>query len=364
MMMQETCSLANGDDTDETVVASLLRWGSDTRTAQLFKDHGLAADGGARGVARLSELLEPSPERRAALVRRARDEAGRARRAAASAGISTVAAGQAAYPDRLLAIPDPPIVLWTMGRAEVLGAASVALVGSRRATPAGLAVARTLARDLARAGVLVVSGMAHGIDAAAHEGALEAGGGTVAVLGCGVNVVYPRQHRDLAARIRSSGCIVSELPPGTLPLPRHFPLRNRIISGLSLAVVVVEAAERSGSLITARMALEQGRDVLAVPGGVVSGCHRGCHALIKDGAGLVETADDVLAAVGLVPDRPAPPQPAHGVAAVMPRGEALGLDDIVGRISMPVNELLAELGELELAGRVARMPGGAFVRLD
>jgi len=228
-----------------------------------------------------------------------------------------------------------------------------------------MATARRLARDLLRAGIVVVSGLARGIDAAAHEGALDEGGGTIAVLGCGVDVVYPRQHDRLTHQVRQQGCLVSELPPGTLPLPRHFPLRNRIISGLSLAVVVVEAAERSGSLITARMALEQGRDVLAVPGSVVSGCHRGCHALIKDGAGLVETAADVLAALGMDSRAPVPDVAVRGgVAGEMTPGAPIGLDDLAGRVGRSAPEVLAELGLLEVEGVVARVSGGLFVRLD
>jgi DNA processing protein len=241
----------------------------------------------------------------------------------------------------------------------------VAVVGSRRPSAASLLLARRLGRDLARAGLVVVSGLALGIDAAAHEGALEGEGQTVAVLGAGADVVYPRRNGELRARIVRTGCLVSELPPGTPPLARHFPLRNRIISGLSLAVVVVEAAERSGSLITARMALEQGRDVLAVPGSVVSGCHQGCHALIKDGAGLVETASDVLEALGWTTPRvPGASRPVAGLLGSMRPGVSMSLDDIAAEAGRPAGELLAELGTLEVAGRVARIGGGLFVRLD
>jgi DNA processing protein len=349
-------------DQHELVAASLLRAGSDTRAARLFKE--LSVPSGQKALATLAGALEADPGRRTAAVTDARAAAGRALDAANAGGMLVLAAGREGYPPLLSTIPDPPIVLWLAGRAHVLDLPSVALVGSRHASPNGLAIARMLARDLTRAGVVVVSGLAQGVDSAAHEGALEAGGPTIAVLGCGPDVVYPRQNRTLAARIRDVGCLLSEFPPGTPPLPRHFPLRNRIISGLSLAVVVIEAAERSGSLITARLALEQGRDVLAVPGGVVSGCHRGCHALIKDGAGLVESAEDVLAEIGWSPKQSGRAEPRHGIAAVMPRGEPIAVDALALRIAKPVNELLAELSELELAGRVARMPGGVFVRLD
>src|SRR5688500_5108427 len=180
------------------------------------------------------------------------------------------------------------------GDVDALRAPSVAIVGSRAASPYALEVARRLGADLARRNVTVVSGMARGVDSAAHRGALEGDGATVAVFGCGVDVIYPSEHRRLAERIIERGALVSEFPPGTPPLKYNFPQRNRIISGLSLAVVIVEAAEGSGSLITADFALEQGRTVLAVPGNVLGGRNFGAHALLRDGAKLVECADDIL----------------------------------------------------------------------
>ena len=352
-------------DVESAVAASLLRWGGDTRAARAYRALWMSAPASPPGLRQLSLALEPQPDRRAVAERAAAALATQALARATAAGITPMAFGDAAYPARLVPLVDPPIVLWGLGDPAVLAAPAVALVGSRRATPGGLAMARRLAGDLAKNGLVIISGLARGIDAAAHEGALDAGGLTVAVLGCGVDVVYPRQHEALVRRIGQAGCLVSELPPGTPPLPRHFPLRNRIISGLSLAVVVVEAAERSGSLITARMALEQGRDVLAVPGPVVSGCHRGCHALIKDGAGLVEHADDVLAALG----RPGTPVTAardgrSGLPAHMPPGEPLSVDVLAERAGLASHAALAELGLLELDGTVARTTGGLFVRLD
>jgi DNA processing protein len=346
------------------VVASLLRWGADTKAARLFKEMS-AAGGAAPSVRQLSLALEARPDRRVMAEQAAAAQAQSALERAGCCDAVRLIYGQAGYPARLAEIVDPPIVLWATGACAVLDGPSVAIVGSRHASPAGLATARRLGRDLARAGLTVVSGLARGIDAAAHEGALDGGGSTVAVLGCGVDVVYPRQHGLLAGEIRKGGCLVSELPPATPPLPRHFPLRNRVISGLSLAVVVVEAAERSGSLITARMALEQGRDVLAVPGSVVSGCHRGCHALIKDGAGLVETADDVLAALGWR-GQAGRPQAAvgEGLAGHMVAGEPVSLDDLTARVRRPAADVLADLGLLEVQGVVQRMAGGLFVRLD
>jgi DNA processing protein len=347
------------------VVASLLRYGSDAQGPRLFKELRRSMPDGPPPVRQLSLALETRTDRRVAAERRAEAQARAALARARACHAVPVVTGGPGYPARLAEIVDPPMVLWAAGQLPLLSLPSVAIVGSRHATPSGTATARRLARDLARAGILVVSGLARGIDAAAHEGALDEGGSTIAVLGCGVDVVYPRQHDRLTHQVRQQGCLVSELPPGTLPLPRHFPLRNRIISGLSLAVVVVEAAERSGSLITARMALEQGRDVLAVPGPVVSGCHRGCHALIKDGAGLVETAADVLAALGRDCSAAAPrPAVRAGLAGQMTPGAPMGLDALAGRVGRPASEVLAELGLLEVEGVVERMSGGLFVRLD
>jgi DNA processing protein len=222
-----------------------------------------------------------------------------------------------------------------------------------------------------RAGYTVASGLARGIDAAAHEGALDGGGATVAVLGSGLDCIYPRDHLDLSRRIvEAGGALLSEYPPGTGPVARHFPLRNRIISGLCCAVVVVEASKGSGSLITARLALEQGREVLAVPGSVLSGKYEGCHALIKDGAALVETVEDVLDQIG-GGRRAATVRPLDTnlselseLEAGMAPGEAYSLDDLAARTRLATDQLLAEVGRLELAGRLLRVPGGGFVRLD
>ncbi len=211
-----------------------------------------------------------------------------------STNISAISRGDVRFPTALEAIHDPPETLWITGDVDALRAPSVAIVGSRAASPYALEVARRLGADLARRNVTVVSGMARGVDSAAHRGALEGGGVTIAVFGCGVDVIYPPEHRGLAARILERGALVSEFPPGTPPLRSYFPQRNRIISGLSLAVVIVEAAEGSGSLITADFALDQGRTVLAVPGNVLGGRNYGAHALLRDGAKLVECADDIL----------------------------------------------------------------------
>ncbi len=284
-------------------------------------------------------------------------------------GLRVVAFGEPAYPRLLAEIPDPPPVLWIRGLPDVLALPAVAVVGSRAAGAEGLRAARALGEDLASAGVVVVSGLARGVDAAAHEGAL-ASGRTVAVLGCGVDVVYPAEHDALAARVAETGASVAEFPPGTSPRAHHFPLRNRIISGLSLATVVVEAAERSGALITARTALDQGREVMAMPGLVAGGRNRGAHLLIRDGALLVESAADVLEALRLLPRadppaaaRPAVTAPDDEVLRVLTPGVAEEIDALARRLPWPVPALLARLSALELDGWIERLPGGRILRV-
>ena len=332
---------------------------------------------------------------------------------------AVVPLGDPRYPAPLLQITDPPLLLHLEGQVARLGAAGVAIVGWRRATPPGLATARELAAGLAAAGLAVVSGLARGIDAAAHAGALDHAAGTIAVVGTGLDLVYPRAHAALAERVRHGGLLVSEHALGTPPLPDHFPRRNRLIAGLSRATVVVEAALRSGSLITARLALESGRDVLAVPGSIHSPQSCGCHALLKQGAGLVEGPQDVLDALGWVPVAPptapplppsagppsfpcagppsfpfagssslpsagtssfpspdassfpsaAPPcRPLAAPRAASPLLDALGfapvgLDALLASTGWDAPALNAGLLELELAGQVARLPGQRFQRL-
>ena len=294
--------------------------------------------------------------------------------AAVSISISSVSPADACFPTALAAIHDPPHTLWVKGDLDVLRSASVAIVGSRAASPYALEVARQLGADLARRRVTVVSGLARGVDSAAHRGALEGGGRTIAVFGCGVDVVYPPEHRELAERIAQHGALVSEFPPGMPPLKHNFPQRNRLISGLSLAVVVVEAAEGSGSLITADFALEQGRAVLAVPGNVLGGRNYGAHALLRDGAKLVECADDILEELppgmrdlGLgireaKESRKANPASQDPVLRSMDDGDAYDLDEIAERSGVDRMKLLPRLLELELAGAVRRVDGGRFVR--
>jgi DNA processing protein len=303
-----------------------------------------------------------------------RAAASRALARAASSGLSRILWSEPLYPPCLAAIIDPPPALWVRGDAAALERPAVAIVGSRAGSPYALAVAEKLAGELAERGVAIVSGLARGVDSAAHRGALSANGVTVAVLGCGADIVYPAEHRALAREITASGAVLSELVPGTVPLPMFFPQRNRIISGVSRAVVIVEAGEKSGSLITARCALDQGRDVLAVPGNVLTGRNRGGHALIRDGAKIVETADDILEELGLPFAAPAGEAPicAEGEPACagdavlmsLPPGEACDLDGLAARTGLPAARLLPRLLELELQGFVRRAGGGRFVRFD
>ena len=290
---------------------------------------------------------------------------------AADRHLTPIAWSDSSYPPALAAIIDPPPVLWVRGRVDALARPAVAIVGSRAGSPYALAVAERLAADLSARGLAIVSGLARGVDSAAHRGALAERGVTLGVLGSGADIVYPREHTALAAEMAASGALVSELAPGTPPKPFFFPRRNRIISGLSRAVVVIEAGEKSGSLITARMALEQGREVLAVPGNVLTGRNRGAHALLRDGAKIVETADDIFEELGPVNPGPAsnvgaaPGGPSGDpVLASLPAGEACDLDVIAERSGLSTARLLPRLFELEMRGLVRRAGGGRFMRFD
>ena len=299
--------------------------------------------------------------------------------------------GDARYPQPLLHCGDPPLMLFLEGRVELLQLPSVAVVGSRQATPQGLAHARQFASVLSHAGVTVVSGLATGIDGAAHEGALAGAGSTLAVIGTGPDIVYPRRHGGLWRRIAQDGLVVSEHAPGTPALAHHFPHRNRIIAGLTRGTLVVEATLKSGSLITARLAMEGGREVFAVPGSIQSAQSRGCHELIRQGAQLVESAQEILESLGLPaspitstaaaasaavavvsdePDEPDEPDALDALDARTPHGRLLramghdpvNLDTLVGRTGDAASVLGARLLELELQGLVARLPGGWFQR--
>ena len=270
---------------------------------------------------------------------------------------------ESALPEQLAAIPDPPNRLYVRGATEVLAAPAVAIVGSRRATRGGRDFAHALGRELASGGLVVVSGLAYGIDAAAHRGAL-ASGRTIAVLGSGLDRVYPRAHERLARDIvAADGAVVTEYAPDAGPRKHRFPERNRLISGLALGVVIVEATTRSGSLITARMAAEQGREVMAVPGPVTSPLAGGCHRLLKSGAALIENADDVLYAIGFervdtATASPAPPPEELKVLLEFVGAETTTLDRIVGATGLSPEAASEALVQLELLGFVAAHRGG------
>jgi DNA processing protein len=286
---------------------------------------------------------------------------------AAQPGSRILTLGDAAYPPQLLETPDPPTVLYVRGRVELLSRPCVAVVGSRNCTPQGAVNAEAFARVLSEAGLTVVSGLALGIDAAAHRGALRGEGSTVAVIGTGPDRIYPARNRDLAHDVAGQGALVSEFPVGTPALAANFPRRNRVISGLARAVLVVEAAERSGSLITARLAADQGRDVFAIPGSIHSPLSKGCHRLIKQGAKLVDDARDVLDELGMLPPTGAG-APVGSAGASDPLLEQMGFDPcdvdaLAERSGSAPEEVVAALLRLELDGWVASLPGGRYQRL-
>ena len=313
---------------------------------------------------------------------------------ASEAGNRVLTLADADYPRQLFDIADPPVLLYVKGEPALLSRPGIALVGARSATAAGEANAEAFARTLAQQGLVVVSGLALGIDAAAHRGALAAGStgaGTVAVIGTGIDRIYPARNAALAREIAAAGAVVSEFPLGTPPLQHNFPRRNRLIAGLAEGVLVVEAALGSGSLITARLATETGREVFAIPGSIHSPLSRGCHRLIRDGAKLVETAEDVVEELrgrlgwpapvaasvkdrrsrGAVPAVPAAPPRQAALALDGERTrvlEAIGhdpvdLDTIAARCGLTVDALYAILLPLELEGRLAKLPGGRFQRI-
>ncbi|NDW00297.1 DNA-processing protein DprA [Salipiger sp. PrR002] len=342
---------------------------------RLMAEHGSAAD----GLAALPEVAAAAgvsdyricPEGVAAA-----EMAGGAR-----AGASLLFRGEAHYPAHLAELDDAPPFVWVLGRPELLSRPAVAIVGARNASSLGARMARLLARDLSAAGWVVVSGLARGIDAEAHGAALE--DGTAAVMAGGVDVIYPQENTRLAGAIRGRGALLSEQPPGVQPQARHFPTRNRIVSGMARGVVVVEAAVKSGSLITARCALDQGREVMAVPGHPLDGRAGGCNLLLRDGARLVRRAEDVLEALA-VPCAAPHPAPNGALPTIPPapperysRAETRALHqrilDRLGPVPVPEDQVIRDLGgavgqiapaltDLELEGRLERRPGGLLCR--
>ena len=305
-----------------------------------------------------------------------RDAVARALAWAAAPGHFIVTLADGAYPRALLEIPDPPSLLYAAGRLELLQRPSLAIVGSRNATAQGESNAESFAKAFSDAGLTIVSGLAMGIDAAAHCGGLAGPGSTIAVLGTGIDVTYPRRNAQLAAQIAGRGLLVSEFPLGTAPAAHNFPKRNRLISGLARGCLVVEAASASGSLITARTAADQGREVFAIPGSIHSPLSRGCHALIKSGAKLVESAEDVLdelsgfrrsgyASTTADATQRDSEQPAAGSGLLAHMGhDPVDIDALCTRAGMTAKQVSSELLRLELDGRVAALPGGLYQRLE
>ena len=319
----------------------------------------------------LTERLRNADPMLLELARRFQDRARVVRERARANGLGVLSWNDPCFPSPLLAISDAPPVLWYRGTLEAFLRPAVAIVGSRSASAVALAMAEKLGADIAARGIAVVSGLARGVDSAAHRGALRTGS-TIAVLGSGIDCIYPREHAGLACDIAESGLLISEFPPGTAPLKFHFPMRNRLISGLSRAVVIVEASEQSGSLITAGCALEQGREVMAVPGNPLNGRNRGAHALIRDGAKIVESADDIVEELS---GPTAPPRASSNAASdrtamtsgdwllrLMRVGEPYDLESLAAAAGVDGIRLLPRLLDLELYGYVERVAGGRFMR--
>jgi len=361
-----------------------------TRSSGLTGDHVRALTAQAGGD--LERLCEPEVIARVDLPQTARAFLERPDEAALEAdlrwlresGAQVVLWGEKNYPPQLATTRGAPAALYVCGDVAVLKAPQLAMVGARRASPPGRAIARELAGALTRAGLTITSGLAIGIDAASHEGALAVGGRTVAVLGSGLDHVYPPGNAPLAERIRAAGALVSEFPPRTQPQPQNFPRRNRIISGLALGTLVVEAAHRSGSLITAQRALDQGREVFAVPGSIRSTLSQGCHHLIREGAHLVEGAADVLEQLrfykqfqlvtssgggggegsGSTPDGGAPLDKAYEMLLDALGFEPATIDTLMARSGLSGESIASMLLILELEGRIAPYPGGLYGRLS
>lgn len=281
-------------------------------------------------------------------------------------GNHVVTLADTTYPQSLLNIPVPPILLYVKGRLELLNSVSFAVIGSRNATPQGLRNAESFSTSLGNSGLCIVSGLAHGIDAAAHCGGLTSSSSTIAVIGTGLDRVYPAANRELAYQIADSGCIISEFPLGTPPLASNFPRRNRLISGLSLGCLVVEASIKSGSLITARLATEQGREVFAIPGSIHSPQSKGCHSLIKQGAKLVESVADIFEDLPGSWSASKPAALSHSVDSPILdflSDVPMDIESLSFLSGLTVSELSAMLLSLELSGQVSCLPGGLYQRL-
>lgn len=352
------------DHRDHLIALSLLPFLNPNRTRLLREYFEPVTEACNAASTVLQSLLSVTPEQ-AGLVKAPLTL--ESRRVVDSVRTSVVTEVDSDYPALLKEIIDPPLVLHYRGDLALAARPCIAIVGSRRASPYGVNAATALARDLVAAGAVIVSGLARGVDAAAHESALDCGGTTIAVLGTGIDIVYPRSNARLFRRIEERGLVLSEFAPGTPPLPDHFPVRNRIISGLSSGTVIVEATGRSGSLITARMAAEQGREVFAVPGSIFAAGTEGTHRLIQYGAKLVHDANDVVEELPSLARVAAaqceePEERLRDVLAALSREEATHVDAVAARLSRAPNAVSESLLQLELGGWIRALPGGRYVR--
>ncbi|HYM62655.1 MAG TPA: DNA-processing protein DprA [Thermoanaerobaculia bacterium] len=351
---------------DLMIALSLLPFLSSIR-ARLLRDHFDPLTTVCHAsTAFLAALLKLDPAQ-AELVKYPLRNAGKSLSAPASP-IVTLADDD--YPRPLREIYDPPLALWYRGDLALARRPCFAVVGSRRASPYAINATSHLVRQLVSAGLVIVSGLARGVDGAAHTAALEAGGATIAVLGTGIDLVYPKSHGGLAKRIEEEALLISEFAPGTPPFAANFPVRNRVISGLALGTLIVEATGRSGSLITARMAAEQGREVFAVPGSIFAPGSEGTHRLVQYGAKLVHDVDDIFSELRgewkatVAPAEPPPQEPVlREVLAALSREEALHVDATAAKLGRPVAALAQSLLQLELDGWVRAVPGGRYVRV-
>jgi len=354
--------MIKSQDRDLLIALSLLPFLTPSRTRLLLEYFDSIETACNATASVLQGLLSVTPEQ-AHEVRNPKTQAARALRD------SVVTLIDDDYSPLLAEIIDPPLVLHVRGDRSLLQKSALAMVGSRRASPYAINVATHLAKQLAPSGLTIVSGLARGVDAASHEAALDAGGTTIAVLGTGIDVVYPRSNAKLFRRIESEGLIVSEFAPGTPPKPEHFPIRNRVISGLTLGSVIIEATSRSGSLITARTAAEQGREVFAVPGSIFSRGSEGTHRLIQYGAKLVHDANDIVEELrgdfrlAPAPEETGPDEPLRSVLEAFSREEAIHVDAAASRLKKPAGEVAEALLQLELNGWIRALPGARYVRV-
>jgi DNA processing protein len=350
---------------DRLIALSLLPFLTPSRTRLLLEFFEPLCLGCNASASALQGLLSVNPEQ-AEQVRNPLTVATRERVAALRDRV--IVLGDDSYPVLLKEIIDPPLALHFRGDVSLLARPSLAIVGSRKASPYGVNAAEALSRQIAGTGIVIVSGGARGIDAAAHHAALDAGGATIAVLGTGIDVVYPASNRRLFQRIEERGLIVSEFPPGTPPKPENFPMRNRVISGLARGTVIVEATSRSGSLITARMAAEQGRDVFAVPGSIFSAGSEGTHRLVQYGAKLVHDANDVLEEfpgglrVAQVPEAE-PESPLKEVLDVLSKDDGTHVDTVAAKVGRTPALVAESLLQLELEGWIRALPGARYIRV-